>query len=115
MKEKVPPASPASTLNAALSFAKKIPTPLAVLLGVIIGLGIGQIFKSEVSAVIAGIRMSTNEIPCQKTVVPEWGSHLKASRPRSSSRIHIPPPTVEQRERILHLLTNLSPHHTRYY
>lgn len=48
-----------------------------------------------------------------KTVVPEWGSHLKASRPRSSSRIHIPPPNVEQRERILHLLTNLSPHHTR--
>lgn len=49
MKEKLPPASPASSLNAALAFAKRIPTPLAVLLGVIIGLGIGQIFKSEVS------------------------------------------------------------------
>ncbi|KAG8991459.1 capsular associated protein [Tulasnella sp. JGI-2019a] len=94
MKDKTPSQSPASGLGSVFTLLKKIPTPLAICIGVIIGLGIGQLFKSE-------------------TAAPEWGSHLKASRPRLNSRVHIPQATVQQRKRILDLLTNLSPHHTR--
>ncbi|KIO24406.1 glycosyltransferase family 69 protein [Tulasnella calospora MUT 4182] len=87
---------PATTpLQNAIAIAHRIPSPVAFCIGILVGLGIFNLFKSE-------------------TTSPEWGSHLKASRPhRLHSRTHIPNPTIEQRERILALLSSLTAHHTR--
>lgn len=51
MKERAPSTQwPVPALNTLIASVKKVPTPLALLIGILIGLGIAQLFKSEVSA-----------------------------------------------------------------
>ncbi|CAE6431029.1 unnamed protein product, partial [Rhizoctonia solani] len=86
--------------NPVVSFLRRIPTPIALAIGVILGLCVSQLWSSSRSA----------------QNYPTWdgGASLKSQRPhRLNSFQPTVPPTPEQRLRILNLLSTLSPHHTR--
>lgn len=84
-----------TTSMALVAQVRRIPTPLAITIGILVGL------------IIA------NMLPENST--PAWrGGHApvyQSSRPSTHQPIALP--TVEQRFRVLELLTSLSPHHTK--
>ncbi|KAG8921887.1 capsular associated protein [Tulasnella sp. 418] len=83
-------------VNTVITNARKIPAPAALAIGILVGFFVSHLWTSDSSS------------------SPEWGSHLKTVRPpRLNSRGSIPIPTLEQRERILHLMTTLTQHHTK--
>ncbi|KIM82738.1 glycosyltransferase family 69 protein [Piloderma croceum F 1598] len=82
-------------MAALLAQVRRIPTPLAITIGVLVGL------------------LIANMLPGNST--PAWrGGHApiyKTSRPTTRQPIALP--TINQRFRVLELLTSLSPHHTK--
>ncbi|KAG8694005.1 capsular associated protein [Ceratobasidium sp. 394] len=86
--------------NPVIAFARRIPTPIALAIGVLLGLCVSQLWSSSQSG----------------QAYPTWdgGSSLKSQRPhRLNSFQPTVVPTADQRFRILTLLSTLSPHHTR--
>ena len=84
------------------AYVQRIPTPLAVLVGIIIGAVLMRLFG-----------FATISTP----TVPTWRggrSQVYTSSGSSSGvRHHVSLPTVDQRRRVLDLLTTLSPHYTK--
>ncbi|KAF9001180.1 glycosyltransferase family 69 protein [Cyathus striatus] len=79
----------------ALSFLRRI-TPLAALsIGLIVGFTIAKLF------------------PWNTTTTPTWRSGHLPTKKSQQTRHPIQIPTVAQRERVLELLTTLSPHYTK--
>ncbi|KZP21288.1 glycosyltransferase family 69 protein [Athelia psychrophila] len=75
---------------------RRIPTPLAITIGVILGFFISRL------------------LPTSTTQAAWRGGHApayKSSRPTTRQPINVP--TIEQRFRVLELLTSISPHHTK--
>ncbi|KAJ7628361.1 capsular associated protein [Roridomyces roridus] len=75
---------------------RKIPTLVALLIGVLVGL--------LVSRLLPWPNVSSNST---------WRGYTIVAKPRQQSRQLIQLPTLKQRQRILHLLTSLSPHYTK--
>jgi alpha-1,3-mannosyltransferase len=70
---------------------RRLPTPIALLVGVVIGVLLTSLWSSPAT--------------------PAWrNTHISS---RTKSRHKIPLPTHEQRHRVLHLLTHLTPRYTR--
>ncbi|KZV75706.1 glycosyltransferase family 69 protein [Peniophora sp. CONT] len=85
-----------------LAFTQRIPTPLAVLIGIFIG------------AVL--MRLSGFTSSSLPSTTSAWkGNHLPsyATGGSTSSRHTVPLPSTDQRRRVLDLLTTLSPRYTR--
>jgi alpha-1,3-mannosyltransferase len=82
----------------AVAVARSVPTPIAILIGIVLGALVSRLFSYST-----------------KPPTPAWrGSHgSPSSSTKLSSRNKIPLPTVEKRLRILELLTTLSPHYTK--
>ncbi|KAF8607392.1 CAP59-like protein [Ceratobasidium sp. AG-I] len=86
--------------NPIITFLRRIPTPIALALGVLLGLCVSQLWSSG---------QSTQSYPAW-----DGGSSLKSQRPhRLNSFQPTVIPNVDQRFRVLNLLSTLSPHHTR--
>jgi alpha-1,3-mannosyltransferase len=84
-----------------LALANRIPTPLAILLGIVIG---------------AVLMRTLGFTPTASSVSQAWRggrTQLYTSGGGASTRYPITLPTIDQRRRILDLLTSLSPHYTR--
>ncbi|QRV84986.1 hypothetical protein RhiJN_13002 [Ceratobasidium sp. AG-Ba] len=82
--------------NPVLAFVRRIPTPIALAIGVLLGLCVSQLWNSGQSS----------------QAYPAWdgGSSLKSQRPhRLNSYQPVAIPTPDQRFRILTLLSTLSP------
>ncbi|THH11304.1 hypothetical protein EW146_g8089 [Bondarzewia mesenterica] len=77
-----------------LGYTRRVPTPIAILIGIIIGALLTRSFSSTTST--------------------SWrGGHAPNYKASHASRPSISLPTLDQRYRVLELLTSLSPHYTR--
>ncbi|EAU83779.1 capsular associated protein [Coprinopsis cinerea okayama7 len=75
---------------------RRVPAPVALAIGILFGFIFARI------------------APFSTSSVPVWRSgHVPAVKARSTSRYPIPPPTLDQRKRVLQLLTTLTPHYTK--
>ncbi|KAJ6588303.1 capsular associated protein [Mycena capillaripes] len=72
----------------------KLPTPVALLIGIIIGLLVSRVLPWSTSTAT-------------------WKGYNVVAKSRQQSRQPIQLPTLDQRHRIFHLLTSLSPHYTK--
>ncbi|KAG7093756.1 hypothetical protein E1B28_007405 [Marasmius oreades] len=79
--------------------AKRISTPAAILIGVVIGLSISRLF--------GGWSTSSHPTQWRSSHTPSTSSH------RQQTRHPTQVPSIDQRFRILELLTTLTPHYTR--
>ncbi|KAJ7178075.1 capsular associated protein [Mycena filopes] len=73
---------------------RRLPTPLALLIGVLVGLLFSRLVPWTTSNTT-------------------WRGYNIVAKPRQQSRQPIQLPTLDQRQRIFHLLTSLSPHYTK--
>ena len=85
---------PKSTL---FGVARRIPTPVAIIIGVFIGALLARTFSSSSTSSSTSWR----------------GGRAPSYKSSSTSRPAVSLPTLEQRYRVLELLTSLSPHYTR--
>ncbi|KAF6745481.1 capsular associated protein [Ephemerocybe angulata] len=79
-----------------LNQLRRIPTPIALAIGILFGFIVGRL-----------IPWST------PTTLPVWRSGHVPAGARQTSRHPIQIPTLDQRRRVLELLTTLSPHYTK--
>ncbi|KAF8513212.1 capsular associated protein [Gautieria morchelliformis] len=79
------------------AYIRRIPTPGVLAIGIFVGLSIAQLFFKHTSS------------------VPTWaGNRSKSLRQHvSNTRLAVSLPTIEQRHRVLELLTSLTSHNTR--
>ena len=88
---------------------KRVPTPLALLVGLFLGLLIGRSLPSSVRVQFDALSSSIS--PPSQILAPSWtDGPIFVSR--LSARKQLTLPTTEQRRRVLELLSTLSPHHT---
>jgi alpha-1,3-mannosyltransferase len=76
------------------SLTRKIPTPLAIVIGILFGVLFARLISSTTDT------------------APVWRSRNIAAKSHQQSRQPIQMPTLEKRRRVLDLLTSLSPHYT---
>ncbi|PFH45340.1 glycosyltransferase family 69 protein [Amanita thiersii Skay4041] len=83
--------------NELVHIVRRIPTPVALLIGILFGLFFARL------------------VPWSSDTTPVWRSgHIPSkSHPHTQSRHPITLPTLDQRRRVLDLLTTLSPHYTK--
>lgn len=85
-----------SSFQSIIKAIRSIPTSVAIVLGIVIGLFFSQWITNPPEA------------------APNWNAPSRTYRPHhASGHIHIPLPTLEKRRRVYQLLTSLAPHHTR--
>ncbi|TFY81524.1 hypothetical protein EWM64_g2486 [Hericium alpestre] len=87
---------PKSSSGRLLAFARQIPTPVAIVIGILIGALLTRSFA-----------------PTAPTTAWRGGHAPIYSANRQNTRHPVSIPTLDQRRRVLDLLTSLSPHHTR--
>ncbi|TFK32722.1 glycosyltransferase family 69 protein [Crucibulum laeve] len=81
--------------NTLASQLRKLPTPAALAIGIFVGFLVARI------------------IPWTSSTTPVWRSNHMPAKLRQQSRQPIQIPTIDQRLRVLDLLTTLSPHYTK--
>jgi alpha-1,3-mannosyltransferase len=93
---------------------KRLPTWLSLSIGVVLGLVFSKVlFSSVSSAVLSSSRLDPLIQPAKSPLT--WRGHHSTvyQSPHLASSRTISMPTIEQRFRVLELLTTLSQHHTR--
>ncbi|KAJ2924220.1 hypothetical protein H1R20_g12872, partial [Candolleomyces eurysporus] len=80
-----------------LNQLRRIPTPIALAIGILFGFIVGRVIPWS----------------SQPTTLPTWRSGHVPAGSRQTSRHPIQIPTLDQRRRVLELLSTLSPHYTK--
>ncbi|KAF8624724.1 hypothetical protein AX17_007055 [Amanita inopinata Kibby_2008] len=78
-----------------MTHVRRIPTPVALVVGVIVGIIFARL------------------APWTTNTTPIWRSGHIPAKAHQQSRLPVQMPTLDQRRRVLDLLTSLSPHHTK--
>ncbi|KAK0460589.1 glycosyltransferase family 69 protein [Desarmillaria tabescens] len=81
--------------NGVIQQIKKVPTPIALAIGIFVGMIFARLF------------------PWTSPSTPVWRSSYVPAKSRQNTRQPIQQPTLDQRLRVLDLLTTLTPHYTK--
>ncbi|KAI0701950.1 glycosyltransferase family 69 protein [Cytidiella melzeri] len=90
----------------------RLPTWVSIAIGVFIGVCVAGFFRSDVRFAL-NIRELLLNLPKSRSSVWRGSASSVVSNVHSNSRHPITTPTLDQRRRVLELLTNLSPHYTK--